>query len=179
MNDLQLKVLLDALESVGEPVAPADVAEVLRWARAPDAVRELLRHTPLQPHEVGESVWCRGCAAALANSRSGEPYSHLRRCAVAAAWRALGDPRGAEDIERAHDEALRELPDRAQSRRVTALINGLAFAGVVESTVFNGELLTVVINGAIYPAEGDIQPGMLVGFGQDGIVRPYRYVTGP
>ena len=49
-------------------------------------------------------------------------------CVIAAAWRDLGDPRGAADIERAHEEALREhrpgqwvamAEERAESRGIT------------------------------------------------------------
>lgn len=82
MTPAQLAVLADHLRSI---LPEKDAADVVRWAAHPEAVRELLERAG---YEAGES-----------------PTDRRR---VAAAWRALGDPRGAADIERAHEEALAE-----------------------------------------------------------------------
>lgn len=79
-------------------VKPEDAADVATWAANPDAVRELLRHAPLT--DEYDVLVCAACTAQAEEA-------HFRDCAIAAAWRALGDPRGAQDIERAHEEALR------------------------------------------------------------------------
>ncbi len=84
-------------------VKPEDAADVAKWAANPGAVRELLRHEPIAAPEQDQQ-----CASCL----SWRDQSHLPRCTIAAAWRALGDPRGAQDIERAHEEALREQDGR-------------------------------------------------------------------
>lgn len=94
-----LAVFLDAAREAFGELAP----EVARWVEHPDAVRELLQLNPaLSRDEAAEAYGsCERCAA-----YDGEP--HARDCPIAAAWRALGDPRGAADIERAHEEALRQ-----------------------------------------------------------------------
>lgn len=87
-----LKVALDALrEALGE-------CDVVRWVESPDAVRELLKHKPWRDY-----AQCADCDAMADDA-------HRRDCAVADAWRVLGDSRGAEDIERAHAEALAMRP---------------------------------------------------------------------
>ena len=86
-----LKVALDALrEALGE-------CDVVRWVEHPDAVRELLRLSPA----TGEEYVCQVCEA-------DDDTPHLRTCPIADAWRTLGDPRGADDIERAHVAALHQ-----------------------------------------------------------------------
>jgi len=66
--------------------------DMLTWLEQPEAVRELMRLSPQTGYR------CESCAAY-------DDFAHERKCAVAAAWRALDDPRGAADIERAWDEA--------------------------------------------------------------------------
>lgn len=83
--------------------------EMLKWLEHPEAVRELLLHPPLM-EEYGEAI-CPRCDAPTS-------VAHLPMCAVAAAWRTLGDPRGAEDVERAQTEALASDRNRtAQAER--------------------------------------------------------------
>lgn len=110
--------------------------DMLTWLRHPEAVRTLVNLDP----EVGGDYACQKCMSYAA---------HLSSCVVAAAWRALGDPRGAEDIERAHVEAIGEDGWRARQRsreyaprrpmpRVTADANvkdGQAF--VIDMRAFN------------------------------------------
>lgn len=89
-------------------VKPEDAADLAKWAANPQHVRELLKLDPYRPAMIdgADGEYCWACYAT-------DSAAHHPTCAVAAAWRALGDPRGAEDIERAHEEALRE-----QARRV-------------------------------------------------------------
>lgn len=114
-----LAVLIDAARA-----CYGDDSEQVRWLLNPDAVRELVKHDP-QILEVGlDSTICPSCEVgpgqahqALLTITGKVAVSPSRqRCAVAAAWRALGDPRGAADIERAHEEALREQSLRAVDR---------------------------------------------------------------
>ena len=96
-----LAVLADALRSV---LPESDAAEVLRWATHPEAVRTLIALMPVAVnHDGGEihAVVCPDCFESTYEA-------HGPACKVTAAWRALGDPRGAADIERTHVEALRE-----------------------------------------------------------------------
>lgn len=91
-------------------VKPEDAADVAKWASNAQHVRELLKRAEYhQADEEGGNSPCVECGS--------DSYSaHFGPCLVAAAWRALGDPRGAEDIERAHEEALasnRRRPARA------------------------------------------------------------------
>ena len=93
-------------------VKPEDAADVAKWAANPGAVRELLKHTP-QEALFAESIECPACDALQDEAHGITPVGigpdwPQRPCPIAAAWRALGDPRGAQDIERAHEEALRE-----------------------------------------------------------------------
>lgn len=91
-------VLLDAARE-----CYGDDSEQVRWLLKPDAVRELLRHAPSRAH--GDDVnYCPECGVP-----DGEAHGASKRrahCPVAEAWRALGDPRGDEDVELAHHEAL-------------------------------------------------------------------------
>ena len=97
-----LAVLLDAARA-----CYGDDSEQVRWLLNPGAVRELLSHTPGQ---IDDDSYCPSCGVGLYESHGvTAPRGH---CPVAAAWRALGDPRGAADIERAHEEALREQANR-------------------------------------------------------------------
>lgn len=92
-----LAVLLDAARA-----CYGDDSEQVRWLENPEAVRELLAAHPVMQATVnGED----GAVCPECYGNHGD--AHQRICRVAAAWRALGDPRGAADIERAHEEALR------------------------------------------------------------------------
>lgn len=108
MMPAQLAVLADHLRSI---LSEQDAADVARWAQHPEAVRELLLHDPLMFEHDAAGV-CPRCDAPM-----GEVHNLTSRiesiglrfsCPVTAAWRALGDPRGAADIERAWEEALRQ-----------------------------------------------------------------------
>ena len=109
----RLAVALDAIRE-----AFGDDSDVSRWAANAQHVRNLMeRARYAEGSDDGEAPRCVDCGAApwephtrtqLLDS-SGKPW---RDCIVAAAWRALGDPRGAADIERAHEEALRTMPGR-------------------------------------------------------------------
>jgi len=99
-------------------VKPEDAADVAKWAANAQHVRELLKHEPTIASYEGEpdavDHQCESCGVF-----NGGPHRTVAfregiatPCRVATAWRALGDPRGAEDIERAHEEALREHRDR-------------------------------------------------------------------
>ena len=113
--------------------------DVLRWVRNPDAVRALLKDPPADRN--GE---CPGSIEYDDASRDvrgfacgGSEYdSHRRDCPIAAAWRALGDPRGAADIENAHEEALREhsrgLLSNVPTQRLAAA-SALSRDGVLSS----------------------------------------------
>lgn len=102
-----LAVLLDALcAAYGYTRGQAEEAE--KYARNIGAVRDLIKHSPVGPEEYVEDEWqsiCRDCGVNVDPARES---GHLARCLIVAAWRALGDPRGAADIKRAWDEALRE-----------------------------------------------------------------------
>lgn len=102
----QLAVLADHLRSI---LSEQDAADVMRWAQHPEAVRELLLHDPLMFEHDAAGV-CPRCDAVMGeahNLTSRVERTGLRfSCPVAAAWRALSDPRGAADVERAHEEAL-------------------------------------------------------------------------
>ena len=101
-------------------VKPEDAADVAKWAQNPGAVRNLLvraRYTEVT--HGGDDESCCDCGAYAEESHSrtqllDSPGKPWRDCIVAAAWRALADPRGAQDIERAHEEALREQHSRDQ-----------------------------------------------------------------
>ena len=91
----ELAVVCDQLRTLG-------LEDVARWVEHPEAVRELLRHSPVDAESTEPNMpECPQC-------ESGPRGPHGRHCEVAAAWRTLGDPRGAADIERAHEEALRQ-----------------------------------------------------------------------
>lgn len=78
--------------------------DVLAWLARPDAVRTLLKLNVY----AGFGEVCQECG-------EGAGDAHLRTCPIAAAWRALGDPRGQADIECAREEA--EWEDRRRDRR--------------------------------------------------------------
>lgn len=118
-----LAVLADALRSA---LPESDAAEVLRWATHPEAVRELLKHASGEEFDSGGESRCAACFS---------HDVHYRTCRIAAAWRALGDPRGAADIERAHEEALREQERRTARVPVGVRRDGrIAFADELEGT---------------------------------------------
>ncbi len=100
-----LAVVADQLRALG-------MEDEARWIEYPEAVRELLRHTPTTENAYDE-LYCVRCDA-----QSGDV--HRPACHVAAAWRALGDPRGQADIERAHEEALTMARQRSDGPRLTA-----------------------------------------------------------
>lgn len=106
-NPAALAVLLDAARA-----CYGDDSEQVRWLLNPDAVRALLRHAPTT--ERYDEQACPHCEAIHDDTARS---IHSRTCPVAAAWRALGDPRGQADIERAHEEALRDR--RQMSRTAT------------------------------------------------------------
>lgn len=107
-------------------VRPEDAADVAKWARNPGAVRELLSYTPtVGPMRDDEPAieMCARCGAEdgqvhnvvafrLVEVAGATSHTIATPCPVATAWRALGDPRGQADIERAHEEALREQERR-------------------------------------------------------------------
>lgn len=93
--------------------------DMLKWLEQPEAVRELLKHEPMTDIDQPQ---CPGCGVVF-----GQGEAHRRtgygtgECPVATAWRALGDPRGAEDIERAWQEAIeadgaRDLRERFEQQ---------------------------------------------------------------
>lgn len=98
-------------------VKPEDAADVAKWASNAQHVRELISHEPRVRYVDGdENSECPQCGTqTAAHGRETFPSGGPTRryCRVAAAWRALGDPRGAEDIERAHEEALGEKLTRS------------------------------------------------------------------
>lgn len=109
-------IALDALQqSLG--LNAADAEEAFRNAQHLVHVRELLSHEPHVRYNDGDEISeCPQCGTqTAAHGRESFPSGGPTRryCRVAAAWRALGDPRGAADIERAHEEALREEGQRA------------------------------------------------------------------
>lgn len=93
-----ISVITDHLRDLG-------MEDVARWVENPGAVRLLVALPHYAPNET-----CRDCGADVDESH-GQTFDHPRNpqwCRIAAAWRALGDPRGQADIERAHEEALRQ-----------------------------------------------------------------------
>ena len=101
-----LGIATDILRELG-------MEDVARWVEHPEHVRRYLKHTPVSGDETEDGA-CSGCRVEEARGRT-----HLRDCWVTAAWRALGDPRGQADIERAHEEAL-----YADSQRANAAVRG-------------------------------------------------------
>lgn len=102
-----LAVFLDAARECFGELAP----EVAKWVEHPEAVRELLDFDPVSARGGAEEEFCPACDVHLTTESHGASKRN-EHCPVAAAWRALGDPRGAADIERAHEEALREQAGR-------------------------------------------------------------------
>jgi len=97
-----LAVLLDAARA-----CYGDDSEQVRWLLNPDAVRQLMKIAPtFTPEFHDEREQCSTCRAEVGEA-------HDKGCVTAAAWRALGDPRGAADIERAETEAWRHHVGRA------------------------------------------------------------------
>lgn len=111
----------DHLAGSNLTVKPEDAADVVKWAANPGAVRELLKWAPM----YGYDGQCPSCAEQT------ERTSHRRDCSLIAAWRALGDPRGAADIERAHEEANAEHARRFP----TGPVNGANEGDLVEVRV--------------------------------------------
>lgn len=97
-----IQVAIDILRELGRE-------DEARWIEHPDAVRALLKDPPADRN--GECPGSRERDDASGDVRGwlcgGSVHdSHMPSCLIAAAWRALGDPRGQADIENAHDEAL-------------------------------------------------------------------------
>ena len=101
-----LAVLLDAARA-----CYGDDSEQVRWLLNPEAVRVLLSH---EPTEANAPDWaCPSCGAQWGWAHvHRSTFSRQEVCSVSAAWRDLGDPRGAADIERAHEEALQQSGSR-------------------------------------------------------------------
>ena len=109
----------DHLAGSNFTVKPEDAADVAKWAANPGAVRELLRCARYTEDE--EDPACCDCGAFHDQSHSrtqllNSPGKPWRDCTIAAAWRALGDPRGAADIEQAHEQAMRQQATRRMLR---------------------------------------------------------------
>lgn len=93
--------------------------EMLRWLEHPEAVRVLLKGQPADRNgECPGSVEYDDATGDVCGRHcGGSEYSpHLPDCPVAAAWRTLGDPRGAADIELAHEEAIYDDSHRSAAR---------------------------------------------------------------
>jgi hypothetical protein len=90
----KLQVITDMLREMG-------MEREATWMEQREHVATLLKLNP----RTGEYYVCQVC-------EMDDGMSHLQACPVAAAWRALGDPRGAEDVERAHEESLRQESQR-------------------------------------------------------------------
>jgi hypothetical protein len=110
LDTLRLIVTEKFARDIEVAVKPEDAADVAKWAQNPDAVRELLKHTPqvvASPAFEEPEYLCAGCGAA-------DPASHhvvswspqgTTFCRVFTAWAALDDPRAAEAIGAAFDRA--------------------------------------------------------------------------
>lgn len=118
MTPAQAAVLADHLRSI---LSEQDAADVARWAAQPEAVRELLKYAP----QTGAYAVSMDCADE--NCQASDDDAHLAKCRIAAAWRALGDPRGAADVERAWEEALAQVPWREED----AELRRRAFSGTL------------------------------------------------
>ncbi len=94
-----IQVAIDILRELGHE-------DMAKWVEQPDAVRMLLDVSPFGDGERCESCQCDAGESHQTNWVGADQIP--THCAVAEAWRALGDPRGAADIERAHEEALRQ-----------------------------------------------------------------------
>lgn len=92
MTEAEKSTITDLLRQHG-------LEDVARWVEHPEAVRTLLKLALPVGECQGDESRCLG---------EGDWYAHSARCEVAAAWRSLGDPRGAADIANTHDEALRD-----------------------------------------------------------------------
>lgn len=104
-RDLLRSLVGDRLEERGIAVMPADVADVVRWAKNAQHVRALMKDPPADRN--GECP--NGCY--------GDPYTpHDRDCPIVAAWHALGDPRAVQDVDNANEVALQENRERAMTR---------------------------------------------------------------
>ena len=97
----ELAVITDQLRTLG-------LEDVARWVEHPEAVRVLLESR--QTHAITSLGEYEGESCDYCATHSPRPCE--RECRIAAAWRALGDLRGAADIERAHEEALRQDANR-------------------------------------------------------------------
>lgn len=138
-------------------VKPEDAADVARWAAHPEAVRELLRHTPWHLPEdrdyENDSPNCAGCTAVSVWNDADD--AHARDCPIAAAWRALGDPRGAADIERAWEEALTMARQRSDGPHdaaallaVMARMNPNPYVGIAAEDLPEGATVEFGLGGS-------------------------------
>lgn len=111
-------------------VKAEDAADLLKWAAHPEAVRELMKHTPAYQDE---DLVCPASECVTEHGR----WPHTRACAIAAAWRALEDPRAAADHELAYEQAIAEDYQRA----VNAQQRGRALEGRLGSRMTATERL--------------------------------------
>ena len=98
MNPNARQVAIDILRELGHE-------DEARWLEHPDAVRELLKHDPVERIDY-EEVGCAGAECGGGDPTSEYRQPHSRTCPIAAAWRALGDPRAVADIQQAHERAI-------------------------------------------------------------------------
>lgn len=95
--------------------------DMMTWLAHPSEVRALLK---LSPYNGAER--CDACDE--------DAYdAHLCACPIAAAWRALGDPRGQADLERAREEADWEDERRDRERRLREAGLNASAASIGES----------------------------------------------
>lgn len=109
MKPTARQVAIDILRELGHE-------DEARWLEHPDAVRELLRHDPIQRVDY-EDIGCAGDGCDGGDPEHDYTQPHSRDCSVMAAWRALGDSRVDSNIARAHGRAL---DDSAHEMRLVA-----------------------------------------------------------
>ncbi len=93
MTPSAIQVAIDILRELGHE-------EQARWIEHPDAVRRLLVDgTCVDKPRASAGWYCTGC-------QEHHMGPHAVDCSVMAAYRVLGDPRGASDMDAAHAAAL-------------------------------------------------------------------------
>jgi len=105
----KLRVITDMLRELG-------MEREATWVEQREHVATLLKQPMGEFNDDGMS--CSGCGCDVSFD------THFRACPVAAAWHVLGDPRGAENIERAHEEALRRERTRIEALNPGELTSG-------------------------------------------------------
>lgn len=118
MTPAQLAVLGDALRSV---MTETDAADVLRWAQYPDDVWVLMSLDPITHDDYGT-----GCQVCRTSSTA-----HDADCAIVAAWERVDRHSLAEEVERAHYEAIEYM---RRELRMAALREGNEWWREMEST---------------------------------------------